>query len=163
MQGHASKLTFLWGYWPPVLALPDLGDWKGLPVSWVIAVACTHGAEGWWACGKHAGLSAQPERSCVDNVASLFHHKEQLVPCHLGRASARTNESTFQVHGGQTGSTTSQCVCVCGGEDETLYRNQQCFSRFSFCSLPFSGRDCFIIEAMSSVKLTTYKFWLLYF
>lgn len=48
-------------------------------------------------------------------------------------------------------------VCVCGG-DKTLYRNQQRFSCLSFCSLPFSGRDCFIIEAMPSVKLTTYKF-----
>lgn len=56
-------------------AIPDLGDGSGLPVSWIIAVACAHGAEGRWACGKHDGLSVQPERNCVENVASLLHHR----------------------------------------------------------------------------------------
>lgn len=158
-QMQVLELTFIWGYWAPVSALPDLGNWNGLPVSWIIAVACTHGVEGWWACGKHDGLSAQPEKNFVENVASLLHPRSgccratwaEPLPGGVSQPSKCTvGRQVPPPHTGGGG----------GGKDRKLYRNQQGPSRAAFCSLPFSGasRGRFIIQEMFSFKYRTYWF-----
>ena len=70
-------------------------------MSWVIVVACSHGAKWWGACSKHDGFSGQLEtKESAEDVLPLLHQRSNWYSATGEETPPGINESTFRVHSG---------------------------------------------------------------
>lgn len=136
-------------------ALPNLGNWNGLSVSWAIVVAGTHGAKGWGACGEHDGFSGLPGlKEHVEDVPPLLHHKND---CYSATQETLPSINESLVHTLSGPDRFHHFIALLMIKLSVKHQHYSWRACFYFLPLSRDRSDHFVLQKMFSVKHRTYK------